>query len=380
LALIVKKQFKMKLKFPKDMPYMFIWGAPGIGKTDVINQVGVDLGIDVQEWHLATIEPTDFIGLPKIITRTTKDGKTQERTAFRLPEIFPDDNGLHDKGGIMFFDELNRANEHVLSASLQLCLNGKVGSYTLPDKWMIVAAGNRREEEPTVTELGTALSNRFKHYNLITSVDEWIKWAQTKEWMDNDVLGFIGSDFGKDLLHYLDPDIESPAWPSPRSWARASKFYHEEKLESNSNSLSEREVKTIFEPEVGNTAATKFASYLKIMNDFGQKDLNLVWTDPDKAKLLPAKLDVNVAVANAIATRKSKWPVDGKKLTKEELENIIKYTVRLKNLESGTNVLRCVRKIHPYVRDEEIYRDIWKKAIIKWYTDHQSILKAVEQD
>ena len=114
---------------------LFIWGAPGIGKTEILHQVARELDVLVQEWHLSQIEPTDFRGVPKVenVIKGSVDTK-DERTVSKLPAIFPTSDGENGKGGIMFFDELNRAPEMVLSASLALALSGKFGDYRLPPR------------------------------------------------------------------------------------------------------------------------------------------------------------------------------------------------------------------------------------------------------
>ena len=373
---ILIRKFKMKTKYPNKMFSTFIWGASGIGKTDVINATAKELQVDCLVWHLATIEPTDFIGLPEIEVvkgRDTKDaagvkveGDTSRRTTFRLPKIFPSDNGENGKGGIMFFDELNRANEHVLSASLQLCLDGQVGEYKLPDKWLIIAAGNRREEEPTVTDLGTALANRFTHYNLITTKDEWVTWAIKQDYMDPDVIGYI--DFNKDILHHLDPDKETPNWPSPRSWASASLEYTEAK-EASGNQLSKEAIKKLFNSHVGNTAAVQFAEYLDLLAVFPPKDIALVYKKPEEAPMPPKRIDRSRAVTAAIGMAKK-----GEKLTAKELENLITYARRIENMEVATSLLQHIKKTHDYVTTDDPWKKIWVPSIKKWYNKFADIL------
>lgn len=354
---ILKRKFKMKLKYPNKEFSTFIWGAPGIGKTEVLKQVAEEMGVDLIVWHLATVEPVDFVGVPQV-----RDG----RTHYNPPILFPDDNGEHGKGGILFFDELNRANEAVLGAALQLCQDGKVGEYSLPDKWLIVAAGNRQGEEQ-VTDLGKALGNRFSHYNLITSKDEWIDWAITKDYMDPAILGFI--EFDENMLHHLDQDTDTSNWPSPRAWANVSMEYTEEKAEKGE--LSQAEVIKLFSPHVGNKAATAFAEYLKIMKLFSLEDIEMVYTDPQKAKILPERIDHAISIAYAISMK-----YQNKKLTQEQLANYIEYVARLDQAELSTPMLSLLKKVHPYLRDEEPWKTTWIKTLGQWFAKNKDVLKA----
>ena len=62
--------------------------------------------------------------------------------------IFLPDGSI--KEGILFLDELNTAAPMVQASAYQLILDRKIGEYTLPDGWAIVAAGNRESDKGVV--------------------------------------------------------------------------------------------------------------------------------------------------------------------------------------------------------------------------------------
>ena len=43
---------------------VFLWGPPGIGKSDIVKQIGEDAGREVIDVRLALWEPTDIKGIP----------------------------------------------------------------------------------------------------------------------------------------------------------------------------------------------------------------------------------------------------------------------------------------------------------------------------
>src|SRR6056300_2084399 len=49
--------------FKKKRP-LFLWGAPGIGKSDIIHQIGDYLDAHVIDVRLSLWEPTDIKGIP----------------------------------------------------------------------------------------------------------------------------------------------------------------------------------------------------------------------------------------------------------------------------------------------------------------------------
>lgn len=251
-----KDNYSSKSRYARTKTFaVFIWGAPGIGKTEILHQVANKLKIAVQEWHLATIEPTDFRGVPKV---------EDDRTVSKLPSIFPTSDGENGRGGIMFFDELNRAPEMVLSAALSLALGGKHGQYEIPPRWIIVAAGNRPDDIPGKLQDDPILWNRFFHVNYVPEISEWLEWAKQQPAINPCLIDFIkkfGEPSDGGFYHQLAPDKSAPNWPSPRTWEMASEEEYFEKSEDWENRLSESEVLKIYEDMVGYKAAKKFAEF-----------------------------------------------------------------------------------------------------------------------
>jgi len=190
LKSILAENYEMRLEDSREMFGTFIWGAPGIGKTQSLQQFCKSKGLDLMVWNLATCEPSDFIGVPDIEVIEDKAGVTSKRTANRPPIIFPPKDIKN--GGILFLDEMNRANKFVLGAALTLCIEGRAGTYILPDTWQVIAAGNRAEDAD-VEEMDAALGNRFQHVNLFLTVTEWLKWASQQPDMYPGIVAFVES-------------------------------------------------------------------------------------------------------------------------------------------------------------------------------------------
>jgi len=353
-------KYDVRLEDPDEMPSSFIWGAPGIGKTDVVKQLAKKLNINLIVWHLATIDPCDFIGVPEI-----EKIEGRNRSSFALPKIFPLES-LDDKGGIIFLDELNLANNLVLSAAMRLCLDGEVTDYKVPPKWLIVAAGNRKEDVPSVNDLSSALSNRFAHFNLVTTVEDWTAWAINKKIMDPAVISYI--NFNRDAFHYLDPELNQSAWPSPRTWAKGSREYV--LLKNKGVQLSKEKIKLIFAQYVGDKWANDFVGYLDIIGKFSEDDIKNVYNNPDAAKVIRIgnenlRLDQACSIMACIA-----FYTKQKTLTKEQLENVFKYSVKIDNMEMGAALLSYLNKVHPYILKDPNYG--WRELYLKyWYPKYK---------
>ncbi len=109
---------------------VFLWGPPGIGKSDIVKQIGEDAGREVIDVRLALWEPTDIKGIPYY-------NADQGKMVWAPPAELPTDP---ESTAIIFLDELNSAPPAVQAAAYQLILNRRVGTYELPKGVDVVAA------------------------------------------------------------------------------------------------------------------------------------------------------------------------------------------------------------------------------------------------
>lgn len=347
---------------------VFIWGAPGIGKTEILHQVANENDAIVLEWHLSQIDPTDFRGIPTIENTKNSGLAKDERTVSKLPEMFPDEDTKSK--GIIFFDEMNQAPQMVLSAALSLCLNGRIGSYNLPDGWIVVAAGNRAIDlgDAPPTTIAPQLANRFSHVNYTAKLEDWTKWALSKDTINPDIITFL--KFKPQYFHKLDPDKEPKAWPSPRSWELASEEDYDERNNDWSNNISQTDLNDIYQATIGAEAATAFAAYLELKKFYNEKDVEKVFKIGDKAKQLPSRTDQSYAASASIASFKK-----GKELTVDEVENLYKFAMSMKDLESRTPLMSLFSEFHPEVKTDSKYKVVYWKYVKLWHDDVQKLNK-----
>jgi len=175
---------------------LFIWGAPGIGKTAIINQTVKQFMTDngmkssCQAVSLGTMSADSF-ALPWANFKTMK---TEKLITDVLPLWQPTGDVAKDltldagangvkgsEGGVIFFDEFTRPGKPDVYAPLFSILNErKLEGYYLGTKWLCVAAANRYWEmnSTTYNAWESALGNRFQQYNYVPSFEEWINWAE----------------------------------------------------------------------------------------------------------------------------------------------------------------------------------------------------------
>lgn len=223
---------------------VFMWGAPGIGKSDIIKQIGDETGRNVIDVRLSLWEPTDIKGIPFYNAATGT-------MAWAPPLEFPSDP---NDTSILFLDELNSAAPATQAAAYQLILNGRVGTYVLPKGVSIVAAGNRETDKGVTYRMPAPLANRFLHLELRTDFDDWQTWAVSNK-VQADVVGYLG--FAKQDLYDFDPRSSSRAFATPRSWSFVSELLQDD-------DLPESTLTDLVAGAVGEGLAVKFMAHRKV--------------------------------------------------------------------------------------------------------------------
>lgn len=238
----------------------FIWGDPGIGKSDIMRAVAANLKLELVDARLSIYDPTDLKGFP--VVKGT--GKTQAMH-FVPPAILP------TKGkGILFLDELPAAPPAVQAAAYQLILDKKLGEYELPPGWTIVAAGNHARNGGVHYSLAPALANRFIHIEMECSQEDWDAWAAQNDISDI-TRAFIR--FRPALIHNMEARKTGMAFPSPRSWAFADDIVKQR--------LGVTEELELLKGTVGEGAAVEYLAFMKTAREL--PSANEILISPDTA-------------------------------------------------------------------------------------------------
>ena len=241
-----KAKKSIQRAFAKKRP-IFLWGPPGIGKSDIIHQIGNDLEAHVIDIRLSLWEPTDIKGIPYYAAN-------DNTMKWAPPVELPDEKfAKKHKAIILFLDEMNSAAPAVQAAAYQLILNRKVGTYALPDNVYIVAAGNREADKGVTYRMPAPLANRFVHLELAVDFDDWFQWAVDHN-IHKDVVGYL--TFSKKDLYDFDPKSPSRSFATPRSWSFVSELLEDE--------LDEETTTDLVSGAVGEGLAIKFVAHRKV--------------------------------------------------------------------------------------------------------------------
>ena len=229
----------VKIKRP-----VFMWGPPGIGKSDIVKQIGEEQDREVIDVRLSLWEPTDIKGIPYY-------NSTSNTMTWAPPAELPTDP---NSTAILFLDELNSAAPATQAAAFQLVLNRRVGTYKLPDGVSIVAAGNRETDKGVTYRMPAPLANRFVHLEMTCDWDDWNEWAVENR-VHKDVVGFL--TFSKKDLYDFDPKSSSRAFATPRSWSFVSELLIDD--DTDADTLTD-----LVSGSVGEGLAVKFMAHRKV--------------------------------------------------------------------------------------------------------------------
>lgn len=257
----------------------FLWGPPGVGKSDMIRQIADDRGMGLIDFRCTTRDPVSLMGVPDV---------SGDTTVWKVPDEFPQVE-RDGETGILFLDELNLAPKAVQDAAYSLVLDRRVGSYVLPDGWVVMAAGNEQSHRTGVTRMSTALANRFAHLFVEPDVDAFLHWA-AKNLPDPLIYAFI--QFRPQLLHVM-PNADEVAYPTPRSWA---------KLAEALTRTPEHLRMPMAMSHVGQGAAAELDGFARMIKDVPSIDMCL--TDPTNAPI-PSEPSGKFAVQAGLAFKVS---------------------------------------------------------------------------
>lgn len=279
----LKNEIKLNIKAGINT---MIWGGPGIGKSDIPQQVANELDVTLLDFRANLFDPVDVRGVPHI-AQVKETGKRFTRWA--VPDVFPITQ-RDGENGILFIDELPTAPPATQNAFLQLLLTKRIGDYELPQGWSIVAAGNRLTDSAAVYQMPSPVRNRLAHYELQPNHDDWCSWAISNN-LSPTLVSFIR--YRTNLLYDFNPD--EYAFPTPRAWA-----FVDKKLKHTPDNASTDKLFYGVSSLVGDGPAGEFVAFKEIADKLPDIDALIDKPSTYKQDDNPALL---YALTGAVAAR-----------------------------------------------------------------------------
>ena len=222
---------------------VFIWGAPGIGKSALVEQFADAVGLPCVSLLGSQLAPEDIIGIPQI-----KNGTSE----FLPPKMI-----ARTEPYVLFLDELNACSQEVQKAFYSLIHERRVGEYHLPAGSVVIGAGNRAQDSAIVKTMSSALINRMFHVQLKADVKQWLSWAY-----EADIHPWITDYITQrpDHLFSEPPKTEEP-YSTPRSWHMLSDALKE--YGAGTREISEETLRILAYGCISASHAGMFSAYTK---------------------------------------------------------------------------------------------------------------------
>ena len=291
---------------------ILITGAPGVGKSELVEQAARDAHADLILSHPAVADPTDAKGLPWI------SADQQSATFLPFGELAQAIKATTPT--VWFLDDLGQAPASVQASFMQLLLARRVNGHALPDCVTFVAATNRRTDRAGVTGILEPVKSRFVSIvELEPHLDDWCQWAFSAG-MPPELVAFLR--FRPDLLCAFTPSADLTNCPLPRTWAHVGKLL--------ALGLPQAIQHAALAGAVGEGAAVEFSAFLRLYAELPNIDGILI--DPD-AGTIPTQPATLYAVATALGMRS----------TVQNFGRIARYAQRLVDAQHGEFAALLVR-------------------------------------
>ncbi len=197
---------------------VFLYGAPGIGKTAIMEQISEELDIPLVTYSMTHHTRQSALGLP-FISKKEYGGREYDISRYTMSEIIA---SVYDKmeesgksEGILFLDEINCVSETLGPAMLQFLQYKTFGSHKVPDGWVIVTAGNPPQFNRSVRDFDVVTMDRLRILEIEPDYEAWKKYAQQKG-VHKAVTTYL--DIRRQDFYEIETTVDGKTYVTARGW------------------------------------------------------------------------------------------------------------------------------------------------------------------
>ncbi|MCM1099891.1 MAG: AAA family ATPase [Clostridium sp.] len=212
---------------------IFLLGAPGIGKTAIMEQIAQELGVALVSYSMTHHTRQSALGLP-FITQKVYGGREYQVSEYTMSEIIAtiydtmEESGIRE--GILFLDEINCVSETLAPSLLQFLQYKIFGRHQVPEGWVVVTAGNPPEYNKSVREFDVVTMDRLKLLEVEPDFGIWKEYAMERR-VHPAIVNFL--DLKKEYFYCMEMTAKGRSYVTARGWEDLSEMlalYEEEQM------------------------------------------------------------------------------------------------------------------------------------------------------
>ncbi|MDE6983326.1 MAG: AAA family ATPase, partial [Lachnospiraceae bacterium] len=217
-AYLTKDQFgNYVIPLERQRP-VFLMGAPGIGKTAIMEQIAQELQIGLISYSMTHHTRQSALGLPFIVKKNY-GGVEYSVSEYTMSEIIAsiydlmEETGL--KEGILFLDEINCVSETLAPSMLQFLQYKTFGRHCVPGGWIVVTAGNPPEYNNSVRAFDIVTWDRLKRIDVSPDYEVWKEYAYARG-IHPAITTYL--DVKKDDFYEIETTVDGKSFVTARGW------------------------------------------------------------------------------------------------------------------------------------------------------------------
>lgn len=398
----IKDSVKLYLKKDEDGEYripivrqrpIFLLGAPGIGKTAIMEQIAQELGIALVSYSMTHHTRQSALGLP-FITHKEYGGRNYDVSEYTMSEIIAsvydvmEESGIRE--GILFLDEINCVSETLAPSMLQFLQYKVFGRHQVPEGWVIVTAGNPPEYNKSVREFDVVTLDRLKILEVEADFASWKEYARERG-LHTAIVNYL--DLKKDDFYEIETTVKGKNYITARGWedlSRMLELYEEEKIPVEESLVGQY----IRNDRVVKEFGAYYDLYQKYKNDYRVEDiLSGRVSEQSKDKARRADFDERLSLMGMLID-KIQQDIRENMQTSESLRELMKPLKALKTrAESGSSAAELsellakqsearIKNMESLLRAGALsVRDKQKdRAVIRFLEEGEKVLRAVQAE
>ena len=279
---------------------IFLLGAPGLGKTAIMQQVADEMGLGLVSYSMTHHTRQSALGLPVIVEKEY-GGKHYQVSEYTMSEIIAsiyakmEATGLSE--GILFIDEINCVSETLAPTMLQFLQCKTFGNQAVPAGWVIVAAGNPPEYNKSVRDFDIVTLDRVRRMDIEPDLPVWKDYARAAH-IHSAILSYL--ELHPQNFYQINADVDGTQFVTARGWEDLSNLldtYETLGLQADEELIREY----IQHPKIAEDFSAYLDLYYKYRDDYGVEEILAGQAKPAVfARLLQAPFDERLSLVSLL--------------------------------------------------------------------------------